>query len=130
VEWRQFLFQEIVLPERLYFRANLLRTTSVNLYPEKTPATYLMSNKYHGVIYVGVTSNLLRRVYEHKYSQKSCFTKKYNCKNLVYYELHETMIDAITREKQLKSGSRKKKIKLIEKENPNWNDLYDMIIEQ
>jgi putative endonuclease len=91
---------------------------------EYQPAVYIMANKRNGVIYIGVTSNLLKRVYEHKYATVEGFTKKYDCKNLVYYELMEDMISAISREKQLKGGSRKKKLALIEKINPFWNDLY------
>ncbi len=93
----------------------------------KNPAVYIMANKIHGVLYTGVTSNLTRRVYEHKQSQQKGFTKKYNCKLLVYYELIENMEIAIAREKQIKGGSRKNKIKLIEAHNPAWLDLYQDI---
>jgi putative endonuclease len=88
------------------------------------PAIYIMANKRNGTIYTGVTSNLLKRVYEHKYAEIEGFTKKYGCKNLVYYELTEDIISAISREKQLKGSSRKKKLALIEKMNPLWEDLY------
>ena len=91
---------------------------------EYQPAVYIMANKPNGTIYTGVTSNLLKRVYEHKYAEVEGFTKKYGCKNLVYYELTEDIISAISREKQLKGGSRKKKLALIEKMNPLWEDLY------
>ncbi len=86
-----------------------------------------MTNKRNGTLYTGVTSNLKQRVYQHKHSIMDGFTKKYECKILVYYEACETMEQAITREKQIKGGSRKKKLKLIELINPHWLDLYDTL---
>lgn len=94
----------------------------------KQPAIYIMANKRNGAIYTGVTSDLLKRVYEHKYANVSGFTQQYGCKYLVYYELMNDMINAIAREKQLKGGSRKKKLALIEKVNPYWEDLYEKLI--
>jgi|SRR5271156_428119 len=91
---------------------------------ERQPAIYIMTNQYNGTLYMGVTSNLIKRVYEHRESLIPGFTKKYGCKQLVYYEQYDSMVDAIAREKQLKGGSRKKKIILIEKFNPEWRDLY------
>lgn len=93
----------------------------------KNPVVYMMTNQRDGVLYIGVTSNLQRRVYEHRYGLLSGFTKKYKCKLLVYYEIHETMESAIVREKQLKAGSRKKKRQLLEGLNPDWVDLYESI---
>jgi len=87
-----------------------------------------MTNKRKGTLYTGVTSNLVKRVYEHKNGLVPGFTKTYGCKRLVYYETHESMENAITREKQIKSGSRDKKISLIENMNPKWDDLYEQII--
>ena len=87
----------------------------------------MMTNKPNGTIYVGVTNNLIRRVYEHKQSLIKGFTQKYGCHQLVYYEGVDSMYDAISREKQIKAGSRKKKIALIESINPQWRDLYDSI---
>jgi putative endonuclease len=78
--------------------------------------------------YTGVTSNIISRIYQHKQSDIPGFTKKYNCNLLVYYELFGAMVDAIAREKQLKGFTRIKKIKLIERLNPNWLDLYSSII--
>ena len=72
-----------------------------------------------------MTNNLVRRIYEHKEKLIEGFTKKYNCSKLVYYEILNDPYNAITREKQIKAGSRKKKIKLINSMNPNWKDLYD-----
>jgi len=94
----------------------------------KTPAVYIMANKRNGTLYVGVTSNLQRRVYEHKSGTLDGFTKKYSCNLLVFYEIHETMESAILREKQIKAGSRSKKISLIDTMNPQWEDLYENII--
>ena len=89
---------------------------------------YIMSNKLNGTLYVGVTSDIIKRVYEHKNSLVDGFTKKYNLKTLIYYEIYDDITDAITREKQLKAGSRAKKIELIKKMNPEWNDLYESLI--
>lgn len=89
---------------------------------------YIVTNKKHNVLYTGVTSNLIKRAYEHRHNLIDGFTKKYNCKLLVFFEIHEVMESAILREKQIKDGSRKKKIQLIEAKNPNWNDLYEEIV--
>jgi len=83
-----------------------------------------MANKQNGTLYVGVTSNLQKRVLEHKNDVLKGFTKKYQVHTLVYFETGESMNGAIQREKQIKGGSRIKKIKLIEGINPNWDDLY------
>jgi len=89
---------------------------------------YILTNQYNTVFYVGVTNNLIRRVYEHKNKLVKGFTSKYNIKKLVYYEVFSDVRDAIYREKQIKSWSRKKKIEMIEKFNPEWKDLYEEII--
>jgi putative endonuclease len=94
----------------------------------RQPAVYIMANKRNGTMYTGVTSDLIKRVYEHKYANVPGFTKKYDFKYLVYYELIENMLSAISREKQLKGGSRKKKLALIEKINPLWADLYETLL--
>ncbi|MFC2094155.1 GIY-YIG nuclease family protein [Bacteroidota bacterium] len=86
---------------------------------------YIMTNKNNTVLYTGMTNNLIRRVYEHKEKLLDGFTKKYNCTKLVYYEFFNDPYNAIAREKQIKAGSRKKKIELINSMNPNWKDLYD-----
>ena len=88
---------------------------------------YILANKYHGTLYVGVTSNLIKRVWEHKESVVPGFTKRYGIKTLVYYEVHEEIEHAIHREKRMKKWSRAMKIRLIEKDNPNWTDLYDTL---
>ena len=90
----------------------------------KQPVVYMMANKKNGVIYTGVSSNLIKRVYEHKEGLIEGFSLKYKCKLWVFYELHSTMYNAISREKQLKAGSRARKIALIEASNPLWEDLY------
>ena len=84
-----------------------------------------MTNKYNKVLYTGVTSNIFKRVNEHKEKLFGGFTSRYNVTKLVYYEEFETMPEAITREKQIKGGSRQKKIDLINSKNPKWKDLYD-----
>ena len=94
----------------------------------KQPCVYMMSNQLNGTLYIGVTSDLVRRVYEHKSGVIAGFTHKYGLKNLGWYEVHEHMESAIVREKQLKAGSRAKKIELIARMNPKWFDLYDEIV--
>jgi len=86
-----------------------------------------MSNKNNTVIYTGVTNNLKRRVYEHKEKMIDGFTKKYNVDKLVYFEFSDDINSAIQREKQIKAGSRKKKIDLINSMNSEWKDLYNEI---
>jgi len=86
---------------------------------------YILTNKNNTVLYTGVTGNLKVRVYLHKKGLGSKFTKKYNVNKLVYYEVYDVPMDAIRREKQIKSGSRKKKLELINNINPLWRDLYD-----
>ena len=86
---------------------------------------YILTNKRNGTLYVWVTSNLTKRIYEHKNKLFDGFTKKYGLDNLVYYEIYENMYDAITREKQLKSGNRKAKLACIESMNLTWKDLSE-----
>jgi len=86
---------------------------------------YIMSNKHNTVLYTGVTNDLRRRVYEHKEKLIEGFTKKYNINKLVYYEIVRDVESAILREKQIKGGSRAKKLGLINNANHKWNDLYD-----
>jgi len=95
---------------------------------QRNPAIYIMSNKRNGTLYTGVTSDLIKRVQEHKHEDIRGFTQKYGCELLVYYELCDSMYSAIEREKKIKGGSRKKKLALIESMNPNWQDLYDDIV--
>ena len=89
---------------------------------------YILTNKNNTTLYVGVTSNLKERIYEHKTGKyKKSFSNRYNLKKLIYYEGFLSIEEAIAREKQIKGGSRKKKEDLINTMNPNWNDLYDDI---
>ena len=88
------------------------------------PAIYILANRPHGTLYVGVTSDLIQRVWQHKNNLAEGFTQKYGIHTLVYFELHATMFEAISREKHIKAGSRAKKVALIEAANPSWNDLY------
>ncbi len=92
------------------------------------PAVYLMANKRNGTLYAGVTSNLPQRVWQHREGVADGFTKRYGCKMLVWYQLADTMEAAIAREKQIKGGSRAKKLALIEGMNPDWDDLYGQIV--
>ncbi|MCB1582182.1 MAG: GIY-YIG nuclease family protein [Xanthomonadales bacterium] len=94
----------------------------------KQPAVYILSNKRNGTLYVGVTSDLIHRVYQHKNNLVEGFSKKYQTHVLVYFEQHLTMEAAITREKQIKEWKRAWKVKLIEEHNPYWNDLYDDLV--
>lgn len=87
-----------------------------------------MASGMRGTLYVGVTSNLIGRVWQHKNNIIQGFTERYHIHSLVYFELHETMYEAISREKQLKAGSRAKKVGLIEAMNPHWLDLYADLI--
>jgi len=87
-----------------------------------------MANRRDGTVYTGVTANLPRRAFEHRERLPKGFSAKYGCKVLVWYELHDTMTDAIVREKQIKAGSRAKKLALIEALNPEWNDLYESLV--
>lgn len=89
---------------------------------------YIMTNTHNTVLYTGVTNNLARRVYEHRNGLGGIFTRKYNIQKLVYYEVGEDVNAVIAREKQIKGGSRKKKLALINKMNPEWKDLYEKII--
>jgi putative endonuclease len=94
----------------------------------KKPAIYLLTNKSNGTLYTGVTSDLSKRIWQHKNGISKGFCTKYNLTMLVYFELFEDMYQAISREKQIKAGSRKAKFKLIESINPVWRDLYEDIL--
>jgi putative endonuclease len=91
----------------------------------KAPAIYILTNRHNGTLYIGVTSKLTARIAQHKEKAVAGFSNKYNLDKLVYYELIDTMYDAITREKQLKNWRRQWKIDLIEKFNPTWRDLSE-----
>lgn len=89
---------------------------------------YILASRYHGTLYIGVTSDLIKRIWEHKQGIFAGFSKKYNVKMLVYYEIHEDIKEAIKREKVLKGWTRDKKIALIEQNNERWLDLYHNIL--
>jgi putative endonuclease len=95
---------------------------------DKQPCVYMLASKKNGTLYIGVTSNLIKRVWQHKHNQVDGFTKKYSVHSLVWYEPHQEMLAAITREKQIKSWKRDWKIKLIENLNPEWCDLYQNLL--
>ena len=88
---------------------------------------YIMASRRNGTLYVGVTSDLLKRVYEHKTKRMDGFTCKYGVDRLVYYECHSDIYEAIKREKQMKEWKRKWKLELIERTNPEWKDLYETL---
>ena len=94
----------------------------------KNPCVYILTNHCRGTLYIGVTSNLIKRVWEHKQGLVDGFTKKYQTQTLVYYEMADDMPTAIAREKQLKKWRRMWKIELIEKQNNEWRDLYADLI--
>ncbi len=94
----------------------------------KQPAVYIMANRRNGAVNTGVTSNLPQRAWQHREGVVDGFSKRYGCKLLVWFEMHDNMEAAILREKQIKAGSRKKKkLALIEENNPQWRDLFDEI---
>ncbi|MGB0468175.1 MAG: GIY-YIG nuclease family protein [Pontibacterium sp.] len=95
----------------------------------KKPYVYILASQQNGTLYIGVTSNLIQRIWQHKNNQVEGFTKKYAVHMLVYYEAHDTMLLAITREKQLKKWNRRWKIDFIARNNPHWRDLWPDIIE-
>ncbi len=90
----------------------------------KTYCVYMLASQRNGTLYIGVTSDLIGRTWQHKNDVADSFTKRYGIKTLVWYEVHEDVMAAITREKQIKEWKRAWKIELIEKGNPYWNDLY------
>jgi len=94
----------------------------------KEPAVYILASERNGTLYIGVTSNLQKRAWEHKNDLVEGFTKRYGVHRLVYYELHEEMVSAIRREKQMKKWNRAWKLELIERQNPGWRDLWEGII--
>ena len=94
----------------------------------KQPCVYILASGWNGTLYVGVTSDLLKRVWEHKNDVIEGFTKTYRVHNLVWFEQHETMESAILREKAIKEWKRAWKVELIEEANPKWQDLYDTLL--
>ena len=94
----------------------------------KQPCVYILASKRNGTLYVGVTSDLVKRGWEHRTSVAEGFTKRYGVHTLVYFELHEDMLSAISREKQLKKWNRAWKLRLIEERNPTWRDLWREIL--
>lgn len=95
---------------------------------KRNPAVYILASRFNGTLYVGVTSDLIKRVWEHKQDLVEGFTRKYSVHTLVYFEMHKEIAEAIRREKQIKKWNRAWKIELIEKTNPNWKDLWQDIV--
>jgi putative endonuclease len=91
---------------------------------KKQPAVYILASKRNGTLYIGATSDLIKRVWEHKNGMVEGFTKRYSVHRLVWYEMHESIESAITREKRIKEWKRTWKLELIESANPEWEDLY------
>ena len=94
----------------------------------KTPCVYILASRRHGVLYIGVTSDLVQRVWQHRNDLVEGFTRRYRVHRLVWYEVHESMESAILRERRIKKWNRDWKIELIEKGNPEWSDLYGEIV--
>jgi len=97
------------------------------MYNNKKYYVYLLASKKNGTLYIGTTSNLIRRIYQHKNNLSEGFTKKYSVHNLVHYEEYNDVNVAISREKQLKKWNRQWKLRLIEESNPTWHDLYEQL---
>lgn len=95
---------------------------------KRQPAVYILASKRNGTLYTGVTSDLIKRVWEHRNDIIEGSTKKYRVHLLVYYEFHDDMTSAITREKQIKKWNRAWKLELIEKQNPDWRDLWEELV--
>ena len=93
----------------------------------REPCVYILANRRQGTLYTGVTSNLAQRIFQHRQGLAPRFLSRYGCSRLVFYERYERMDEAINREKQIKGGSRAKKIALIEAMNPDWKDLYSSL---
>jgi predicted GIY-YIG superfamily endonuclease len=93
----------------------------------REPCVYILANRRRGALYTGVTSNLAQRMFQHREHLTPGFASRYGCNRLVFYESYERMDEAISREKQIKGGSRGKKIELIESMNPEWRDLYESL---
>lgn len=94
----------------------------------RQPCVYIMASKRNGTLYIGTTSDLVQRVWQHKLDASEGFTKRYGVHTLVWYEGHETMLSAIEREKKLKEWKRSWKLELIERNNPSWRDLLEDLI--
>ena len=94
----------------------------------KQPAVYLLASRYRGTLYVGVTSDLVQRIWQHRQGLVEGFTQRYGVRMLVWFEQHATMLDAIAREKRIKEWKRAWKLELIETNNPRWRDLYDDLL--
>ena len=94
----------------------------------KQPSVYILASKRNGTLYIGVTSDLVKRIWEHKNNMVEGFSKRYNVHHLVWFEMHEIMESAIQREKRLKEWKRAWKLELIESANPDWQDLYHTIV--
>jgi putative endonuclease len=98
------------------------------MHDEKRGYVYIITNRPCGVLYTGVTSQLVQRIYQHKHKLVEGFSKRYNLDKIVYYEMFDLVTDAIAREKQIKKFDRRTKFNLIERMNPDWNDLFETLV--
>jgi putative endonuclease len=119
---------DIRINHLIYYRDTISKGGIQEEIVNRQPAVYILASKRNGTLYIGVTSNLVKRIWEHKNNMVEGFTKRYTVHRLVWYELHESMESALTREKRLKNWKRKWKLELIETRNPKWLDLYNMIV--
>ena len=110
--------------------SDLIGNLTSNYTQMKNHYVYIVTNKPRGTLYTGMSNNLVRRGYEHRNGLVEGFTKKYNLKRLSYFEVFNRVEDAINREKRLKKWNRQWKIELIEKVNPDWDDLYERLVEE
>jgi putative endonuclease len=115
-------------PEQIQWIPAFAGTTETGMF-DRYPCVYILASRERGTLYVGVTSDLVKRIWEHKNDLVEGFTKKYRVHHLVWYEQHKTMTTAIAREKAIKEWKRSWKIELIETTNPHWRDLYPAITE-
>ena len=120
--WKSALRTQDVIPAEAGIQRKNEKTV------DKQPAVYILASKRNGTLYIGVTSDLVKRIWEHRNNVIEGFTKRYGIHHLVWYELHESMESAIQREKKLKEWKRVWKLELIEKTNPDWQDLYHTIV--
>ena len=119
---------DIRINHLIYYRDTVSKAGIQEELMNKQPAVYILASKRNGTLYIGVTSDLVKRIWEHRENMVEGFTKRYNVHILVWYELHESMESAITREKRLKNWKRNWKLELIENSNPKWMDLYHTIV--
>ncbi len=120
-------YEQACLRSNFFILQLKIKQSIINYMPYKQYYVYIMTNKNNTVLYTGVTNDLKKRIYEHREKLTNGFTKKYNINKLVCYEIFDSVYQAISREKQIKAGSRSKKVMLINRMNEKWQDLYDSL---